>query len=184
MRTFEIIDSETQDAKPCAILTCDQGKDLFWADIEPWAGPNDVPLAFSPFVEKGERHIPPKWVRAWVDERIAPPTRQNIGQILRAHGLSEYNACALLASGEGRSSQDGFFLREVTQGYQDAALLGKELARARAKNDLSQQELARRSGVRQEVISRIERGKANPTAKTLKALATAMGAELKISFIV
>lgn len=182
MRTFEIVDGERPGVPPCATLRCDQGRGAFSATVADWAGPNDVPVQFSPFIAKGEREIPERWVEAWVEERIAPPSRQNIGEILRAHGLDRYDPCELLVSGEGRSTQDGYYLRETTEGYRGAALLGRRLAQERARAGLSQQELAERSGVRQETISRIERGRANPTLATLDALAQAMDIEVTVEF--
>lgn len=113
MRRFELIDSERDGAVPCGVISYDPTDQTFSARVFDWATPRDVPAIFIPFVERGERDIPPRWVRAWVDERIAPPTRQNIGQILRVHDLEEYEPCVLLMSGEGRSSQDGFYLREI-----------------------------------------------------------------------
>lgn len=50
----------------------------------------------------------------------------------------------------------------------------------RRKRRLTQAELARRSGVQQSEISRIERGTANPTVATLSALVNALGAELRL----
>lgn len=50
--------------------------------------------------------------------------------------------------------------------------LANQLADLRKKNKLTQAELARRSGIPQSEISRIERGRANPTVATLAALAT------------
>jgi len=49
--------------------------------------------------------------------------------------------------------------------------LASQLAELRKKNRLTQTELAKRSGVPQSEISRIERGHANPTVSTLAALA-------------
>lgn len=50
----------------------------------------------------------------------------------------------------------------------------------RRRRRLTQAELARRSGIHQSEISRIERGSANPTVATLRALVSALGAELRL----
>ena len=102
MRRFELIDSE-KDAPPCAVIECDQATSTFTATVEGWAGPQDVPVQFGFFVAKGQREIPPEWVWSWVEERIAPPSRQNIGSVMRANGLGEYDPLELLLAGEGRS---------------------------------------------------------------------------------
>ena len=112
MRRFELIDGE-KDVPPCAVIECDQATSTFTATVEDWAGAQDVPVQFGFFVAKGQREIPPEWVWSWVEERIAPPSRQNIGSVMRANGLGEYDPLELLLAGEGRSLQDGFYLREV-----------------------------------------------------------------------
>ena len=56
------------------------------------------------------------------------------------------------------------------------------LIEARIHANLTQKELAERSGVRQSNISRIESGSASPTLSTLEALAAGMGKKLRISF--
>ena len=180
MRRFEILDGLRPGAPPCATLVCDQAAGTFTADVAPWAGPNDVPVQFSPFVERGERKIPQRWATEWVEERIAPPSRQNIGEVLRSHGLDRYDPCELLASSGGRSSQDDFYLRAVTEGFSGAALLGRELARERACGGLTQRELAEKSGVRQETISRLERGHANPALGTVERIAAALGKRVSV----
>ncbi len=58
-----------------------------------------------------------------------------------------------------------------------------ELIRARLECNMTQAELAEKSGIRQSNISRIENGNAIPRLDTLKALAGAMGKSLKISMI-
>ena len=180
MRTFEILDALRPELPACATLACDQASGTFTAEVAPWAGPNDVPVQFSPFVERGERGIPERWATEWVEERVAPPSRHNIGEVLRAHGLDRYDACELLASSGGRSPQDDFYLREVTEGFTGAALLGRELARERARAGLTQRELAEASGVRQETISRLERGHANPALGTVERLARALGLTVSV----
>ena len=64
-----------------------------------------------------------------------------------------------------------------------ATLLGYKLTEARNSCDLLQRDLAKASGIHQGDISDIECGKANPTVRTLKRLADAMGMELKIEFV-
>ena len=58
-----------------------------------------------------------------------------------------------------------------------------ELIRARLECNMTQAELAEKSGIRQSNISRIENGNAIPRLDTIKALAVAMGKNLKISMI-
>ena len=54
---------------------------------------------------------------------------------------------------------------------------------ARIKQNLTQKELASRTGIDQADISRLENGTRNPTLKLLKKLAAGMGMQLKIEFV-
>jgi len=54
---------------------------------------------------------------------------------------------------------------------------------ARNNMGLTQEQIAERSGMKQSDISRIERGKGNPSLKTLRRLAQAMDMEVKIEFV-
>lgn len=57
------------------------------------------------------------------------------------------------------------------------------LIELRNEQNLSQQELAERSGINRADISRIENANANPSLKTLKRLAGAFGKKVHISFV-
>ncbi|MDO4324296.1 MAG: helix-turn-helix transcriptional regulator [Lachnospiraceae bacterium] len=54
---------------------------------------------------------------------------------------------------------------------------------ARKKSNLTQKELAERTGINQADISKLENGNANPTLAVLKRLADGMGMVLKLEFI-
>ena len=54
---------------------------------------------------------------------------------------------------------------------------------ARVKKGLTQEKLAQKIGTKQSVISRLERGNANPSVAFLKKLAQALNSHLEIKFI-
>lgn len=58
----------------------------------------------------------------------------------------------------------------------------RALIGARLESNLTQEQLAQASGVRQSNISRIESGSCSPTVETLQKLAAAMGKKLRIRF--
>jgi predicted XRE-type DNA-binding protein len=58
--------------------------------------------------------------------------------------------------------------------------LAAELILLRKRRRLTQRQVSARTGIQQSEISRIEGGRANPTAATLAALARALGGELRI----
>ncbi len=196
MRAFDIVDLTVRSdkRKACATLFHDDANGgCYRIEIKPWAGENDVPMLLVPFVRAGKPVLDEKWSRKWVEERIVPPSRQNIGQVLKANGLDEYDDFKLLMVSMGRCSQDDFGLVEVDArasreagaralpellGF--AARVGSELARARREAGLTQVELSARSGVQQGAISRLERGVGNPTLGVIEVLAEALGVRLDV----
>lgn len=60
--------------------------------------------------------------------------------------------------------------------------LGHEISRVREEAGITQKELSIITGIHQADISKIERGKANPSLTTLKRIADGMGMQLKITF--
>jgi DNA-binding XRE family transcriptional regulator len=54
---------------------------------------------------------------------------------------------------------------------------------ARLAAEMTQKQLAERSGIDQRAISRIESGNTNPTVRTLGRIAKGLGKKLKIEFV-
>ena len=54
---------------------------------------------------------------------------------------------------------------------------------ARLACNMTQKELAEKTGIRQSNISRIENGSASPTIDTLERIAAGLGKQLKIDFV-
>lgn len=59
----------------------------------------------------------------------------------------------------------------------------RAMIEARTSQNLTQRELAERTGINQADISKLENGTRNPSLKLLKRLADGMGMTLKIEFI-
>ncbi len=59
----------------------------------------------------------------------------------------------------------------------------RALINARLEQNLTQAQLAERTGIRQSNISRIENGTCSPTIATLQQLASGMGKQLHIEFL-
>ena len=59
----------------------------------------------------------------------------------------------------------------------------RSIVDARISQNLTQKELAEKTGINQADISKLENGTRNPSLKLLKRLAEGMGMELKIDFI-
>lgn len=54
---------------------------------------------------------------------------------------------------------------------------------ARKESGLTQKELAKKTGIAQGDISKLENGNANPSVRTLQRLAAGMGMQIKLEFI-
>ena len=70
-------------------------------------------------------------------------------------------------------------IREAGRGAVDAvefarASIGRDLRRKRAKAGLTQAQVAARSGLRLETISRLENGRGNPTVATVRRILSAV----------
>lgn len=59
----------------------------------------------------------------------------------------------------------------------------RAIVNARTSQNLTQNELAKRTGINQADISKLENGMRNPSVNLLKRLAEGMGMSLKIEFI-
>ena len=59
----------------------------------------------------------------------------------------------------------------------------RAIVEARTSQNLTQKELAERTGINQADISKLENGTRNPSLKLLKRLARGMGMQLKIEFV-
>ena len=93
----------------------------------------------------------------------------------------------LLIAGEGRCSQDDFYIREKpvalpkVDGVSKQA--GKLIRQAREQENLSQAKLAEKCGIRQSALSRLENGKGNPTIGLLEDIAQSLGKKLEIRLV-
>ena len=80
-----------------------------------------------------------------------------------------------------RQLQDPEFAAEYEQLRPEYEAIRAVIA-ARIENNITQEELAQRTGIRHSNISRIESGAVSPTIETLARLASGLGKTLKIEF--
>ena len=82
----------------------------------------------------------------------------------------------------GEQLNDPEFKKEWDSSEMEYQLMMMVL-KARNEQNLTQSELAERTGIRQSNISRIEKGQALPSILTLSKIAHALGKELQIKFV-
>lgn len=78
--------------------------------------------------------------------------------------------------------QDPEFAKEYTAIQPELDVI-RAIVDARTSQNLTQKELARRTGIDQADISKLENGTRNPSINLLKRLAEGMGMVLKIEFL-
>lgn len=76
--------------------------------------------------------------------------------------------------------EEGF--RKEWEAIQPEMDIIRAMTEARISQNLTQKELAERTGINQADISKLENGTRNPSLKLLKRLADGMGMDLKIVF--
>lgn len=194
MRIFAIIDSSKRKRVPAAWLYYDEAKKQFSALINRTYPAEKLPMAFEPWAKRGSYELDHSQVLPWVEERIVPHNRQNIGMILQEHSLDNYDEFALLLASGGFCSQDNFVIKEISEeeaklqqssptepmnnGHAGLAkTMGELITELRKENEMSQSELARRIGISQSALSNLEKGKGNPTLSTIEDIANALDIE-------
>lgn len=80
-----------------------------------------------------------------------------------------------------KQMEDPDFKTEYESMHPDYEAIRAVIA-ARLESNMTQAELAEKTGIRQSNISRIESGASSPTIDTLARLAAGMGKKLKIEF--
>lgn len=99
--------------KILAILAYDEEKNTYTIDIPEVNTERDVPMMLACFLKQGIRHIGEEWSMRWVQSRVVPPSRQNIGQILRVNNMKRYNEHEFLVKNQGRCCQDECYIEKI-----------------------------------------------------------------------
>ena len=74
-------------------------------------------------------------------------------------------------------------IRSEYEALQPEHALIQAMIDARQESGITQKELAKRTGIAQGDISKLERGNVNPSIRTFQRLAKVMGKVLKIEFV-
>lgn len=113
MKRYAIRNDIYSKDKILAVLTYDEQAHTYTIDVPEENSENEVPMLIASFVKRGQRHIGNEWSMKWVQSRIVPPGRQNIGQILRENHMKNYDEHALLLKNHGRCCQDECYIEEL-----------------------------------------------------------------------
>ncbi|MCI8428679.1 MAG: hypothetical protein HFI16_00270 [Lachnospiraceae bacterium] len=103
------------DGKTVGYLYYDEQSREYEIEIPETVKSYEAPLIISYFIEKNQYRIGKKWSYRWVCQRVIPPERQNIGQILKANHMTEYDEFKFLVKNEGRCCQDECYIIKVDE---------------------------------------------------------------------
>ena len=87
MKIFAIRDESTQEQKDLAYLLYYKQEKQFYIELPENADAWETPLLLDSFVKRRETTVNSYWSKIWVQQRIVPIDRQNIGEILRDNHL-------------------------------------------------------------------------------------------------
>lgn len=114
MKIFAIRESDNKKKDIGFLFYYEKAKEFYIElldNLEEW----DVPLLLSSLYKKGLKTINSYWSKVWVEQRIVPSDRQNIGQILRDNKLKAYDEFKLLMLTSGRCEQDNYYLNAINE---------------------------------------------------------------------
>ena len=114
MKIFAIRDEEASVQKDLAYLMYYEQEKQFYIELPTDADEWETPLLLSSFVKRGEKTVGAYWSKLWVQQRIVPTDRQNLGQVLKVNGLDEYDEFSLLMLAKGRCAQDSYYLVPIS----------------------------------------------------------------------
>ncbi len=114
MKIFAIREENDPRQRDIAYLLYYEKQKTFYIEVPEGRTQWEVPLLISSFVKRGEYTISAYYSKLWVQQRIIPADRQNLGLILKENGMEEYDEYSLLMVGEGRCAQDDYYLKLIT----------------------------------------------------------------------
>jgi len=141
MKIFAIRDENDTTGKNLAWLLYYEMEKRFYIELPDDADPWETPMLLSSFLKRGERTVNAYWSKLWVQQRIVPPDRQNLGQILRDNGLNAYDEFELLILADGRCSQDDHYLVPIAENELPIELAARFLKKIEDVVPLSEKQL-------------------------------------------
>ncbi len=121
MKIFAIKDNENK--KTLAYLLYYEKEKSFYIELPDNADPWETPLILSSFANKNISTVNSYWSKIWVQQRIVPSDRQNLGQILKENNLTEYDEFELLMLSGGRCAQDDLYIELISESDMPESIL-------------------------------------------------------------
>lgn len=112
MRKFAV-KNKVYKHKIVAYLLYDEKDRSYCIEIPEGVKSVEAPMIIADFIDKNQRKIGNEWSFQWVKQRVIPPERQNIGQILWENNMECYDEFLFLLNNQGKSCQDECYIEEV-----------------------------------------------------------------------
>ncbi len=110
MKVFAIRDEEEQERRDVGWLLYYEKAKKFFIELPENADPTTLPILLYGFAKRGIYSVGAHWSEVWVNNRIIPEERQNLGMVLKENGLKEYDKFQMLMLANGRCAQDACYL--------------------------------------------------------------------------
>ena len=109
MKKYRIANKRSRK-KSVATLFYDEDKREFKIVIPREQDISKLPMLLRASASKGIYELDPRHSLVWVQNRIVPSERQNIGQFLKSYNMPYYREDLMLEQNEGSSIQDNFLV--------------------------------------------------------------------------
>ena len=113
MKYFEIRSDLEGDDKLYGVVIYNPSLDEYIVELPEDLAYEEAPILLDTAIENGEYTVGPKAAHLWIEQRVVPPDRQNIGAILKEAKLEEYDEFEMLKICDGRCAQDDFYLKPI-----------------------------------------------------------------------
>lgn len=114
MEIFAIRSDSIKKDKDLAYLIYYENEKSFYIEIADDVDEWEVPLILSSYLRIGKKTVDAYHSKLWVQQRIVPPDRQNLGQILKENNLDIYDEFEILKMSKGRWSQDDYYIYPIS----------------------------------------------------------------------
>lgn len=115
MKIFAIRDESAMIQNDLAYLIYYETDKTFYIELPEGSDPWNTPLLLDSFAKRRENTVNSYWSKLWVQQRIIPPDRQNITNIICDNHLDEYDEYGLLMLSMGRCAQDDYYLTPIEE---------------------------------------------------------------------
>ena len=105
------------NGKTVGYLYYDEQQHEYEIEIPETVKSYEAPPIISDFIKKNQYKIGKEWSSRWVSQRVTPLERQNIGQILKANHMTEYDEFQFLLKNEGRCCQDECYIVKTEEKF-------------------------------------------------------------------